>query len=150
MGFFDDDNNDNNDISDNTTAPPAAFAVGQRVRVVRDTNMHEAPIGEAVRVERYDPSDRTYRVVDPRTGRASGWIPEADLEAATSLGWDWLRSVLDAEDVALLEAFDGLQQLTLASPIRDRLLRQVPNLRSTILRLTPAAVRASAVDEGGA
>ncbi len=126
-------------------APPHTprFAPGQKVRVVGNGMNHSYPVGEVVQILRVDASDGTYRARDPRTGRMGDWISDADLEPDTALGWEWLKTVLPAEDVALLEAFDGVHRLSLSPPVRDALLSQVPGLKATILRLSSPAVRAA-------
>ncbi len=135
---------DLNDIFRPNDGAPARFAAGQRVRVVRDSMSHNYPVGECATVSIVDTSDGTYQLIDARSGRTGGWVPERDLESASALGWEWLQTVLPAEDLALLRAFDGLHGLNLAQPIRDALLGEVPNLKATILRVTPEPLQRAA------
>lgn len=125
-------------ITDGAAGPPR-FRVGSRARVVSNTSNHDYRIGSTVEIRVFDGADRTYQARELGRRRDGNWIAEADLANATELGWDWLQSALPEEDVLLLRAFEGVEQLMLSPRVRDTLVSRLPALKSAILRTTPPA-----------
>jgi hypothetical protein len=125
-------------LTDGAAGAPR-FRVGSRARVVANTNNHDYRIGATVEIRVFDAADRTYQARELGRRKDGNWIAEADLANATELGWDWLKTALPEEDVLLLRAFDGLEQLMLAPRVRDTLVSRLPGLKSAILRATPLA-----------
>jgi hypothetical protein len=79
-----------------------------------------------------DSSDQTLKAKSS-TGSAGGWIKWCDCRKANDIGWDWLKTVLPAEALDLLAAFDGVENLSLREDLRNRLVIQIPGLHDKIL-----------------
>ena len=107
--------------------------VGERVRVVGNSNTHSYQLGRTYEVAHIDPSDSTVRARDPQTGVVGNWLRVVDLDRAAGVGWDWLKTVLPPDDVALLERFDGLEQLRLKRSVQQALVSALPDLPGAIV-----------------
>ncbi len=79
-----------------------------------------------------DCGDNTLKARDAQ-GEEGNWIKWADCQKFSDIGWHWLKTVLPAEALDLLSAFDGLENLSLREDIRNRLVLQIPSLHDKIL-----------------
>jgi hypothetical protein len=83
-------------------------------------------------VAEIDPRDSTLRARDAR-GALGSWIRWQDCRADETIGWNWLKGRLPAEDLELLSAFNGLERLSLRPEIAAALISDIPTLRKNIL-----------------
>ena len=110
-----------------------ALRIGDRVVVTGNTNGHRYQIGRTYEVVHVDLSDSTVRARDLRTGNHGNWLRMSDLARASGVGWDWLKTVLPPDDVALLEQFEGLTELRLGRSLQWRLVAALPGLAAAIV-----------------
>ena len=109
--------------------------VGTRIRVTGNSNSHSYRIGSIHRVHSID-DDGTFRAVD-ENGHVGKFIKWKDCEHA-GIGWEWLRTQLDARSLDLLSAFDGIGQLSLKPDIEIQLALSIPHLDEAILGILPS------------
>ena len=114
------------------TTTPCPFAIGSRIRPIAMFDHHDYRRGENYEVTAIDPNDSTLQARDEH-GQTGRWIRWRDCEAASEIGWDWLKGQLPAAALELLSAFDGLQTLKLRPDIRIALIQQTPNLKERVL-----------------
>jgi hypothetical protein len=108
--------------------------VGSRIRVTGNTSSHSYRIGSIHRVHSID-DDGTFQAVD-ENGHVGKYIKWKDCEHA-GIGWEWLRTQLDARSLDLLSAFDGIGQLSLKPDIEIQLALSIPQLDEAILGILP-------------
>lgn len=107
---------------------------GRRVRVLRlRTGCGYTLDGVYVVASEVPCRQGLVRLADPETGIVGGHLHAADIRSAAALDWSWLQGHLPPRDRRLLEAFEGLESLTLKASVRDRLIATLPNLRAAIL-----------------
>jgi len=76
-----------------------------------------------------DPSDGTLRAACPSTGKLGDWVSWSVCTLSPlAIGWPVLQTLLSPEALSLLECFSGLDSLTLASDMADRILLNQPDL----------------------
>ena len=112
---------------------PEWLKVGLRVRVVANSNQHDYHVGQEYVVTQLEPARSAFRARHPETGVAGNWLVCADIVKLAELGWSWLRSMLAPEDVTLLEAFEGLDELELKDEVKAELIKRVADLKGAIL-----------------
>jgi hypothetical protein len=112
---------------------PAPFKVGDKIRPISAFGHHSYEPGRCYTVVRLDESDQTLMARDA-SGREGNWIKWCDCRKTNDIGWDWLKTVLPAEALDLLSAFEGLEHLDLRDDLRNRLLLQIPGLHDKILQ----------------
>jgi hypothetical protein len=127
----------------NASAP---FKTGDRIRAIGHFGRHSYQPGSVYTVTTVDCNDSTLKARDQQ-GEEGNWIKWADCQKFSDIGWDWLKTVLPAQALDLLSAFDGLEQLTLREEIRNRLVLQIPALHEKILS-AHAAMEADAPAPG--
>jgi len=108
-------------------------AEGQRVRVMANSNSHDYTIGKTYIVTADRKDGHAFRARDEETGAIGNWLCPDDVVIVPRIGWDWLRTVLPAEDVAILEAFDGVHALALKLEVKDTILSDLDTLERSIL-----------------
>jgi hypothetical protein len=108
------------------------FKVGDKIRAVAAFGHHSYEPGRCYTVTSVDSNDKTLKARDVM-GQEGNWIKWRDCKKANDIAWDWLKSVLPAEALDLLAAFDGLEHLTLREDLRNRLVLQIPGLHDKIL-----------------
>jgi hypothetical protein len=108
--------------------------LGSRIRVTGNTSSHSYRIGSIHRVHSID-DDGTFQAVD-ENGHVGKYIKWKDCEHA-GIGWEWLRTQLDARSLDLLSAFDGIGQLSLKPDIEIQLALSIPQLDEAILGIIP-------------
>jgi hypothetical protein len=108
--------------------------VGSRIRVTGNSNSHDYQIGSIYRVHE-DDHDGTFRAIDGN-GTVGKYIKWTDCEGA-SIGWEWLRTQLDARSLDLLGAFEGVEQLSLKREIENKLVLSIPHLDEAVLGILP-------------
>jgi len=108
--------------------------VGTRIRIVANNSHHDYQIGAIYRVNK-DGDFGCFSAIDEHgnVGRLAQW---KDCERA-GIGWEWLRTQLDARSVELLSAFVGIEHITLKPEIENRLVLSLPDLDEAILRTLP-------------
>ncbi len=116
--------------------------IGTRVQIVANSNCHHYRINSVHRVHQID-SDGTFRAID-EFGIEGDFLLWADC-IPVGLGWAWLREHLDARTLALLSAFDGLENLRLREDVETRVILADPTLADTILRILPEVEEALAI-----
>jgi hypothetical protein len=105
---------------------------GQKVRFTHSDQGYLA--GKIYTIAKVDPSDNTLTATDPE-GSEGGWIPWSSCELSSSaICWNWLKEQLSGEALELLNAFEGLDHLSLKSEVRDQILSSLPNLKERILQ----------------
>jgi hypothetical protein len=108
-------------------------APGTHVIITNAEPWDDVSRGEELIVRHVDPSDNTFRGEDVKTGKLSGWIHwRQAVPTNSTIGWDFLETVLPPETVELLSAFDGLKQLTLKPEIATRIIRVLPDIENLI------------------
>ena len=108
------------------------WPLGSRVFIVGNVNNHNYVLGKAYEVAEID-DDGTFRARDLESGLVGNWLRWQDVDSVAPIGWQWVRTVLPPEVVTFLEAFDGVEQLTLREPIKARLMQRLPNLFAAIV-----------------
>ncbi len=94
---------------------------------------HGYQAGRVYTIAKVDSSDNTLTATDPE-GSEGGWVHWSSCEFNFSaICWDWLKGQLSGEALELLNAFEGLKQLSLKSEVRDQILSSLPNLKERIL-----------------
>ena len=106
---------------------------GARVRIVANSNQHDYEVGSEAVVAQVDTTKGAFRARRLDGSELGNWLVLADVERVAPLGWEWLRRHLPAEDVVLLEAFDGLEMLELTEEVKTELISQVVDLKGAIL-----------------
>lgn len=108
--------------------------VGTRIRIIANHSHHDYQIGAIYRIHQ-DSGFDCFSAIDEhgKIGRLAQW---QDCERA-GIGWEWLRTQLDARSVALLSAFVGIEHLTLKPEIENQLVLSLPDLAEAILRVHP-------------
>ena len=107
---------------------------GEHVRVIANTNDHDYQIGKIYIATADVHADGTaFRARDPDTGKTANWLSPDDIVIIPRIGWEWLRTVLPPQDVALLSAFEGLDALTLKPEVKDTILTDLTALEHAIL-----------------
>lgn len=116
--------------------------VGNRFSV--SSNVEDYQPGKIYVVSRVDPTDNTLKGTEDGSGRELLWVAWDRVRLITSeIGWDWLKTQLPDDVLEILSAFDGLDQLTLKTHIRDQIVRSTPNLLQRIL------ISKMEIDNGG-
>jgi hypothetical protein len=108
------------------------FKTGDRIRATSAFGHHSYEPGRLYFVTCIDDSDQTLKARDA-TGNEGNWIKWCDCKKTADIGWEWLKTVLPAEALDLLAAFDGLESLSLREDLRNRLVLQIPGLHDKIL-----------------
>lgn len=108
------------------------WPLGTQVFVIGNVNNHNYTVGRAYIVAEID-DDGTLRARDPETGIVGNWLRWQDVDSVAPVGWQWARTVLPPEVVVFLEAFEGIEQITLREPMKARLMQRLPNLFDAIL-----------------
>ena len=104
---------------------------GQKVRFKQSEHGYEA--GKIYTIAKVDTSDSTLTATCP-DGSEGGWMSWSSCEFNfNAICWNWLKERLSGEALELLNAFEGLEQLTLKSEVRDKILCNLPNLKERIL-----------------
>lgn len=108
--------------------------IGTKIQVISNSNHHHYCLGGIYRVHKIS-SSNTFVAVDEQDieGDALRWIDCAVI----GLGWDWLRTQLDANSLDLLCAFDGLENLRMRQSVESRLISGIPNLGEAIRNKLP-------------
>ena len=109
--------------------------LGTRIRVTGNSNSHHYRVGGIYHVCEVD-DDGTFKAADEH-GTSRDYLNWSDCEPA-GLGWEWLRTQLDARSLDLLSAFDGVEQLTLRRDVESLLVAGIPALEEAILGALPA------------
>ena len=112
---------------------PTWLEVGTRIRVIANSNEHSYALGSEVVVAEIDASRGAFRARKLDSGEIGNWLVSKDVARVAELGWRWLTQLLPPEDVALLEAFDGLDTLELKGEVKAELIKQVADLKAAIL-----------------
>jgi hypothetical protein len=110
----------------------AQFKQGDKIRAIGGFGHHAYEPNCHYTVVSVDSSDNTLTAAS-RTGKEGGWIKWHDCIKADEIGWEWLKTVLPAEALDLLAAFDGVHSLSLREDLRNRLVVQIPGLHDKIL-----------------
>jgi hypothetical protein len=110
----------------------AQFKQGDKIRAIGGFGHHAYEPNCHYTVVSVDSSDHTLTAAS-RTGKEGGWIKWHDCLKADEIGWEWLKTVLPAEALDLLAAFDGVHSLSLREDLRNRLIVQIPGLHDKIL-----------------
>ena len=108
------------------------WPLGSQIFVVGNVNNHNYTIGKAYIVAEID-DDGTLRARDPESGVTGNWLRWQDVDSVAPVGWQWVRTVLPPEVVLFLEAFEGIEQITLREPMKARLMQRLPSLFDAIL-----------------
>jgi len=106
--------------------------VGDKIKVVGNSNDHNYTVGSLFTVTHVDASDNTLQARDT-TGFSGNWIRWRDCERAISVGWDFVKTVLPTEVVSFLSAFNGITSIELQTDIKDAILKKLPNLHELIM-----------------
>jgi hypothetical protein len=112
--------------------PTNSFNIGDKIRAIGGFGHHGYEPGRHYTVISVDSSDQTVKAKS-NNGSEGGWIKWCDCKKANDIGWDWLKTVLPAEALDLLAAFDGVENLSLREDLRNRLIMQIPGLHDKIL-----------------
>ena len=110
----------------------APFKDGDKIIAIGGFGHHGYEPSRNYTVISVDSSDQTLKAKS-NTGSEGGWIKWNDCRKANDIGWDWLKTVLPAEALDLLAAFDGVENLSLREDLRNRLIMQIPGLHDKIL-----------------
>lgn len=110
----------------------AHFKNGDKIRATGGFGNHGYEPGRIYRVTSVDSNDSTLKA-QAANGQEGGWIKWRDCQKANDIGWEWLKTVLPAEALDLLAAFDGVESLSLREDLRNRLIMQIPGLHDKIL-----------------
>jgi hypothetical protein len=108
------------------------FKVGDKIRAIAAFGHHGYEPARCYTVTSVDGNDSTLKARDS-TGSEGNWIKWCDCQKTNGIGWDWLKTILPAEALDLLAAFDGLENLELREDLRNRLVLQIPGLHDKIL-----------------
>lgn len=108
------------------------WPLGSQIYVVGNVNNHNYTIGKAYIVAEID-DDGTLRARDPESGVTGNWLRWQDVDSVAPVGWQWVRTVLPPEVVLFLEAFEGIEQITLRESMKARLMQRLPSLFDAIL-----------------
>lgn len=111
-----------------------SFRPGDRIRATDSFGHHSYQPARIYTVTEVDSNDNTLRARDT-SGEIGNWIKWRDCSLAQDIGFDWLKTVLPAEALDILSAFDGLEYLSLREEIRNQLVLQIPNLKERILEV---------------
>jgi hypothetical protein len=108
--------------------------VGTRIRIIGNRSPHDYRIGGIYRIHKQGDFG-CFQAIDEKgnVGQLAQW---KDCERAC-IGWEWLRTQLDARSVELLSAFVGVEHLTLKPEIENQLVLSTPLLEEAILRVLP-------------
>ena len=108
------------------------WPVGSQIFVIGNVNNHNYVVGKAYIVAEID-DDGTLRARDPESGVTGNWLRWQDVDSVAPVGWQWVRTVLPPDVVLFLEAFEGIEQITLREPMKARLMQRLPSLFEAIL-----------------
>ncbi len=108
------------------------WPIGSRIFVTGNVNNHNYTVGKAYIVAEID-DDGTLRARDPESGVVGNWLRWQDVDSVAPVGWQWVRTVLPPDVVLFLEAFEGIEQITLREPMKARLMQRLPSLFDAIL-----------------
>ncbi len=108
------------------------WPLGSRIFITGNANNHNYTVGKAYIVAEID-DDGTLRARDPESGTVGNWLRWQDVDSVAPVGWQWVRTVLPPEVVLFLEAFEGIDQITLREPVKARLMQRLPSLFDAIL-----------------
>jgi hypothetical protein len=108
------------------------WPLGSQIFVIGNVNNHNYVVGRAYIVAEID-DDGTLRARDPETGVVGNWLRWQDVDSVAPVGWQWARTVLPPEVVLFLEAFEGIEQITLRESMKARLMARLPSLFEAIL-----------------
>ncbi len=108
------------------------WPLGSQIYVIGNVNNHNYTVGKAYIVAEID-DDGTLRARDPESGVVGNWLRWQDVDSTAPIGWQWVRTVLPPEVVLFLEAFEGIDQITLREPMKARLMQRLPSLFDAIL-----------------
>jgi hypothetical protein len=107
--------------------------VGECVVVARNIGEHGARVGSRFVVCRVDDSDNTLKGIPAGSSTvADYWMPWSDVEAVP-FGWDFARTHLPADVVALLAACDGIQTISLNRQIKNAIFESLPDWRQRVM-----------------
>lgn len=109
--------------------------IGTRIQIISNTNFHNYRVGNFYRVHEVD-GDGTFKAIDD-LGVEGDFLRWSDCRPG-GIGWEWLRSQLDARSLDLLSAFDGVENLSLREDVETIAVRSIPNLADAIVNLLPA------------
>jgi hypothetical protein len=109
--------------------------VGTRIRITGNSSNHDYRIGAIYRIHE-DGNFGCFSAIDEKgiIGQLAQW---KDCERV-GIGWEWLRTQLDPRSLELLNAFVGVEHLTLKPEIENQLVLSLPALDEAILRVLPA------------
>jgi hypothetical protein len=110
----------------------APFKMGDRIQATSSFGQHSYEPGRNYTVTSVDRNDSTLKARDAM-GNEGNWIKWCDCKKSDDIGWEWLKTVLPAEALDLLAAFDGVEGLSLREDLRNRLVLQIPGLHDKIL-----------------
>jgi hypothetical protein len=105
--------------------------LGSTVWVIGNCNDHGYVLGKPYVVVEID-DDGTFRARDPHSGMVGNWLRWQDVDIRPPIGWDSCKKVLPPEIVRFLEAFDGIESITLRESVKQRMLARVPQLYEAI------------------
>ena len=108
------------------------FKNGDKIRATGGFGHHGYEPGRIYTVTCVDSNDSTLKA-QAANGQEGGWIKWRDCRKANDIGWEWLKTILPAEALDLLAAFDGVENLSLREDLRNRLVIQIPGLHDKIL-----------------
>jgi len=108
------------------------FKMGDRIQATSGFGHHSYEPGRNYTVTSVDRNDSTLKARDAM-GNEGNWIKWSDCKKTDDIGWEWLKTVLPAEALDLLAAFDGVEGLSLREDLRNRLVMQIPGLHDKIL-----------------
>lgn len=108
--------------------------IGTRIRITGNSNSHHYRPGGVYRVHEVD-DDGTFKAID-EYGTVGDYLKWRDCEPV-GIGWEWLRTQLDARSLDLLAAFEGVEHLTLRPEIEAMLVSSIPRLDQAILGVLP-------------
>lgn len=108
--------------------------IGTRIRITGNSNSHHYRPGGVYRVHDVD-DDGTFKAID-ENGLVGDYLKWRDCELV-GIGWEWLRTQLDARSLDLLAAFDGVEHLTLRPEIEAMLVSSIPRLDQAIVGVLP-------------
>jgi len=131
------------DMARPTEVPMKPVPVGTRVRVSREGGSHNYSLGSVVTVSRVD-DDGTFKGIKP-TGEEGNWLRWEHCDPAGPSLWEILSASLPDHTRLFLNAFEGVDQLSLRPKIGDEILRQLPDLQERIVSFmsSPAAAHLS-------
>ncbi len=108
-----------------------SWPLGSKVWVIGNCNGHGYTVGRVYVVAEVD-EDGTFRARDPDNGLMGNWMRWQDVDIRPPVGWAFCKTVLPAEVVQFLEAFDGIESIILRENVKQRLLHKLPDLYRSV------------------